>query len=134
MGYILIGYFFSKQWKVLKDWLDPAAPYLILARIDLVILDVIFRHFLSGLLTSLFQKEPKLSFKNHSVEGLNCRPYFLHSRGFERNRIGQRADIFDFNCHAIAGFQPAWWLVCHANAERCAGQNHRAWKQRRRAA
>jgi membrane protein DedA with SNARE-associated domain len=46
--YILIGYFFGKQWKMLKAWLGPTALYLILAGLTLIVLGVIYRHFLAG--------------------------------------------------------------------------------------
>jgi membrane-associated protein len=44
IGYILIGYFFGKQWKLLEAWLGPTALYLILAGIALIVLGVILRH------------------------------------------------------------------------------------------
>ena len=46
--YILIGYFFGKKWKLLETWLGPAALYLTLAGMILIILGVIFRHTVSG--------------------------------------------------------------------------------------
>ena len=56
-SYILIGYFFGKQWKLLKAWLGPAALYLILAGIGLIVLGVIFRHSLSKVWVRLFSKK-----------------------------------------------------------------------------
>jgi membrane protein DedA with SNARE-associated domain len=53
-SYILIGYFFGKQWKLLKAWLGPTALYLILAGIALIVLGVVFRRSLSKLLARLF--------------------------------------------------------------------------------
>ena len=55
--YILIGYFFGKQWKMLKAWLGPTALYLILVGIALIVLGVIYRHFLVGLWKRHFQKK-----------------------------------------------------------------------------
>ena len=46
--YVLIGYFFGKQWKLLKAWLGPVPLYLILTGIILIILGVIFRHTIAG--------------------------------------------------------------------------------------
>ena len=56
-SYILIGYFFGKQWKLLKAWLGPTALYLILAGIGLIVLGVIFRHSLSKVWVRLFSKK-----------------------------------------------------------------------------
>jgi membrane-associated protein len=47
-GYILIGYFLGNKWKRLEAWLSPAALYLVLAGIALIVLGVIFRRSLSG--------------------------------------------------------------------------------------
>ena len=55
--YILIGYFFGKKWKLLEAWLGPAALYLILAGIVLVVLGVMFRHSVSGYWARLFPKK-----------------------------------------------------------------------------
>src|SRR5580658_1517485 len=52
--YVLIGYFFGKEWKQLKTWLGPTALYLILAGIMLIVLAVVFRKSVSGLLARLF--------------------------------------------------------------------------------
>ena len=52
--YILIGYFFGKQWKLLEAWLGPTALYLICAGIVLMVLGVIFRHSVSGYWARLF--------------------------------------------------------------------------------
>jgi membrane protein DedA with SNARE-associated domain len=46
--YILLGYFFGKQWKRLAAWLGPTALYLFLAGIVLIVLAVFFRHSLSA--------------------------------------------------------------------------------------
>ena len=54
--YILIGYFFGKQWKMLKAWLGPTALYLILVGIALIVLGLIYRHFLAGLWKRHFHK------------------------------------------------------------------------------
>jgi len=54
--YILIGYFFGKRWKLLEAWLGPAALYVILAGLVIVVLGVIFRHSLSGFWARLFPK------------------------------------------------------------------------------
>ena len=57
--YTLIGYFFGKKWKLIETWLGPTALYLILAGIALIVLGVIFRHFLSEFLARLFSKKHK---------------------------------------------------------------------------
>ena len=54
ISYILIGYSFGKQWKLLEAWLGPTALYLIVAGIVLIVLGMIFRHSLSKLLARLF--------------------------------------------------------------------------------
>jgi membrane protein DedA with SNARE-associated domain len=46
--YILIGYFFGKQWKLLEAWLGPAALYLMLAGLVIAVLGVIFRHTIAA--------------------------------------------------------------------------------------
>ncbi len=56
-SYILVGYFFGKQWKLLKVWLGPTALYLMLAAIAIVVLGVIFRHSVSGYWARLFPKK-----------------------------------------------------------------------------
>ncbi|MGA2685200.1 MAG: DedA family protein [Verrucomicrobiota bacterium] len=56
-GYILIGYFFGKQWKQLEAWLGPTALYLMLAGMAIVAFAVIFRHSLSGSWARLFSKK-----------------------------------------------------------------------------
>ena len=60
-GYILIGYFFGKKWKLLEAWLGPTELYLILAGILLIVSSVIFRHSLSKCLARphLFSKKRK---------------------------------------------------------------------------
>jgi membrane-associated protein len=45
--YILIGYFFGKQWKRLETWTGPMALCLILAGLAIIVLSVVFRHSLS---------------------------------------------------------------------------------------
>jgi membrane protein DedA with SNARE-associated domain len=45
--YILIGYFFGKQWEIIEAWLSSETLYLILAGVALIILSVIFRHIFS---------------------------------------------------------------------------------------
>jgi membrane protein DedA with SNARE-associated domain len=57
--YILIGFFFGKQWKLLEAWLGPTAIYLILAGIALAVLGVIYRHFIAGCWTRFFAKKRK---------------------------------------------------------------------------
>lgn len=42
---------------------------------------------------------------------------------FDRDRIGERPDLFDFDAHRIAGLEPAGWLLRHADAVRCARQD-----------
>jgi membrane protein DedA with SNARE-associated domain len=54
--YILLGYFFGKQWKRLASWLGPEPLYLILAAIILIVLAVLFRHPLSVFWTRRFSK------------------------------------------------------------------------------
>jgi membrane protein DedA with SNARE-associated domain len=46
--YILLGYFFGKQWKRLEAWLGPTTLYLIFAAIILILLGVLFRNALSS--------------------------------------------------------------------------------------
>jgi len=52
--YILLGYLLGRQWEFLQTWLGPTAIYLILQGIVLIILIVIFRHFLYNLWVRLF--------------------------------------------------------------------------------
>ena len=47
ISYILLGYFFGKQWKLFESWLGPTALYLILAGMVIVVLGVIFGNSLS---------------------------------------------------------------------------------------
>jgi membrane protein DedA with SNARE-associated domain len=54
--YVLIGYFFGKQWKHLVAWLGPTALYLIGAGMVLIVLGVIFRHSLAGFWARRFSK------------------------------------------------------------------------------
>ena len=56
-SYILVGYFFGKQWKLLKAWLGPTALYLMLAVIAIVVFAVIFGHSLSGTWARRFSKK-----------------------------------------------------------------------------
>jgi membrane protein DedA with SNARE-associated domain len=56
-AYILIGYFFGKQWKLLEAYLVPTVPYLILVGIALVVCGVIFRHFISRMLAPYFSRK-----------------------------------------------------------------------------
>src|ERR1039457_6301292 len=58
-SYILIGYFFGKQWKMLEAWLGPTTLYLILAGLTVIVLGVIYRHPLSKFLVRLFPKTRK---------------------------------------------------------------------------
>ena len=44
--YILLGYYFGKQWEALEAWLGPTAIYLILQGIVLIVLAVVFRGFI----------------------------------------------------------------------------------------
>jgi membrane protein DedA with SNARE-associated domain len=52
--YILVGYYFGRQWKQLEAWLGPAALYSISAGIVLVILCVVFRNSVTALWGRLF--------------------------------------------------------------------------------
>ena len=54
--YILVGYFFGKKWKQLEAWLGPAALYLILSGMAIMVFAVIFRHSLSGFWARLSPK------------------------------------------------------------------------------
>ena len=54
--YILLGYFFGKQWKRLVAWLGPVPLYLILAAITLIALGVLFRHPISDFWARRFSK------------------------------------------------------------------------------
>ncbi len=58
-AYLLIGYFLGKKWELLKAWLGPAALYLILGGIVLVVLIVVFRKFLAEFWERLFAKKKK---------------------------------------------------------------------------
>jgi len=55
-SYILIGYFFGKEWKLLEARLGPTGLYLILTGITLIAFGVIFRHSLSRLLVRVPSK------------------------------------------------------------------------------
>ena len=61
IGYILLGYFFGKRWKLLETWLGPTALYLILAGFALMVLGVVFRHSVSSFLERIFYKKLKRS-------------------------------------------------------------------------
>jgi membrane protein DedA with SNARE-associated domain len=54
--YILLGYFFGKQWKRLEAWLGPTTLYLIFAAIILILLGVLFRNALSSFWARRFSK------------------------------------------------------------------------------
>jgi|ERR1022692_230955 membrane protein DedA with SNARE-associated domain len=54
--YILLGYFFGKQWKRLEAWLGPTTLYLIFAAIILILLGVLFRNALSSFWVRRFSK------------------------------------------------------------------------------
>ena len=54
--YILLGYFFGKQWKRLVAWLGPVPLYLILAVIIFIVLTVLFRKSISIYWTRRFSK------------------------------------------------------------------------------
>ena len=58
-SYILLGYFFGKQWKMLRAWLGPMPLYLILTGMVLIVLAVIFRHSLAGVWARYFPKKRK---------------------------------------------------------------------------
>ena len=57
--YILLGYFFGKQWKLLQAWLGPTMLYLILTGIVLIVLGVMFRHPLVKFSEGHFSKRRK---------------------------------------------------------------------------
>jgi membrane protein DedA with SNARE-associated domain len=57
--YILLGYFFGKQWKLLQAWLGPMMLYLILTGIVLIVLGVMFRHPLVKFSEGHFSKRRK---------------------------------------------------------------------------
>jgi membrane protein DedA with SNARE-associated domain len=54
--YILLGYFFGKQWKRLVSWLGPTTLSLIFAAIFLIVLGVLFRNPLKRIWTRRFSK------------------------------------------------------------------------------
>jgi membrane protein DedA with SNARE-associated domain len=56
-SYILIGYFFGKQWKLLKAWLGPTALYLIFVGMIIAVFAVIFRKSVSGVWARLPPKK-----------------------------------------------------------------------------
>lgn len=60
VSYILIGYFFGKQWKQIEVWLGPTALYLMLAGTAFIILGVVFRHLLSRFWGRLFANRAHL--------------------------------------------------------------------------
>ena len=55
--YILLGYYFGKQWVFLEAWLGPTAIYLILQVIVLIVLVVIIRRFIYRLWVKIFLKK-----------------------------------------------------------------------------
>jgi len=55
--YTLIGYFFGNKWKLLESWMGPTALYLIFAGLVIVVLSLLFRHFLSGYWVRIFPKK-----------------------------------------------------------------------------
>jgi membrane protein DedA with SNARE-associated domain len=40
--YILLGYYFGKQWKALEAWLGPTALYALLAGLALVVVGLLY--------------------------------------------------------------------------------------------
>jgi membrane protein DedA with SNARE-associated domain len=48
--YILLGYYFGKQWQHLKAWFGPTSLYLMLAALIVIVFGIVFRHPLSSLL------------------------------------------------------------------------------------
>jgi membrane protein DedA with SNARE-associated domain len=56
-GYILIGYFFGKEWKYVEAWFGPTWLYLILSGITVIVLGVMFRHSLSRFMARLFSRK-----------------------------------------------------------------------------
>ena len=56
-SYILIGYFFVKQWKRLEAWLGPTALYLILTGLVILVFAVIFRNSASRFWARHFPKK-----------------------------------------------------------------------------
>ena len=57
VSYILLGYFFGKQWELFEAWLGPTALYLILASIVLIVLGVLLRHSLSKFTVRLYSNK-----------------------------------------------------------------------------
>jgi membrane-associated protein len=58
-GFILLGHFLGKRWKLLEAWLGPAAIYLILGGIALITPIVIFRRFFYNLWIEFFPGKRK---------------------------------------------------------------------------
>jgi undecaprenyl-diphosphatase len=56
-SYILLGYFFGKQWKFLQGWLGPTMPYVIFAAMTLIVLIAIFRRSLARFWLHRFAKK-----------------------------------------------------------------------------
>jgi membrane protein DedA with SNARE-associated domain len=54
VGYVLLGYSFGQQWSFLEAWLGPTAIILILQGIVLIVLAVIFRHYIYKLWVRIF--------------------------------------------------------------------------------
>jgi membrane-associated protein len=57
--YVLLGYFFGKQWKLLQAWLGPTVLYAILAAAALTVLGFAFRQAMSRYVARLFSKGRK---------------------------------------------------------------------------
>jgi membrane protein DedA with SNARE-associated domain len=57
VSYVLVGYFFGKQWKLLEALLGPMVLYLVLAGIVLMVLGVIFRNTIARFWARYFPKE-----------------------------------------------------------------------------
>jgi membrane protein DedA with SNARE-associated domain len=66
-GFILLGYLFGKQWKILETWLGPTGIYLILGGAVLAALIVVFRRFFYNLWAGFFYGKRKqgLGLKKH---------------------------------------------------------------------
>jgi len=61
-AYILLGYFFGRQWKLLEAWLGTPLLYTILSGIALLVLWGFFRRPLSGYLALLFSRKRRRKF------------------------------------------------------------------------
>jgi membrane protein DedA with SNARE-associated domain len=58
-GYILLGYVFGRNWRLLQSWLGTTGLYLILAAVVIIVPAVLFRHGLSALMLRLVGRQPK---------------------------------------------------------------------------